>query len=140
MKVTNLAHKILLLKGERTSAALCAGAEISRETFSKIQRGDSTIKLSTLKLIADFLGATKEQWLELVIAWVKEQIGDEAKYLRIEPLNAPMDNVTEDAKKLNELLASFSELERHEIIICLHKLVTSFMGKKSTNGARKKRI
>lgn len=114
-----------MLKGKRTSAEVVEGAKISRETFGKIQRGD-TVKLTTLKSIAVFLGASRQQWLELVIAWIKEEIGDEAKYLQIHPLSAPRVEGSEDASKINELLASFSESDRHQIVICLHKLISAF--------------
>lgn len=135
--MTELAHKLSLLKGKRTSAEIIKGAKISRETFAKIQRGH-TVKLSTLKSIADFLGASRQQWLELVIAWINEEIGEDAKYLQIFPLDLPRSGVSDDAKKLIELLEPFSSSDRHQIVICLHKIISVFSPRKSSSRLKRK--
>jgi len=74
---TDLSVLIRRLKGRRSTAEVVRGAGVSRETFRKIERGQ-TVKLDTLKAIADSLNVSNEAWRQLVIGWIKAEIGQHA--------------------------------------------------------------
>jgi transcriptional regulator with XRE-family HTH domain len=84
--MSELSAKIAALKGSRRTSHLVRGADVSRATFRKIELGQS-IKLSTLKEIAKALTVDESapEWLDLLVAWIKSEVGYDSRKLWIEP-------------------------------------------------------
>ena len=59
--MSELSAILSLLKGNRTTQEIVNGADLSRETFRKLERGQG-VKLSTLRDIASYLKLTRPQW------------------------------------------------------------------------------
>ena len=49
---------------------------VSRATIAAVETG-KPIKLETLKLIGQAIALTPRQWVDLVIEWMKDCLGDE---------------------------------------------------------------
>ena len=49
---------------------------VSRTTIVQMESG-RPVKLDTLRLLATAAKATRQEWLALVIAWVKDSLGEE---------------------------------------------------------------
>lgn len=115
---TELSNRIKLLKGDRTTADIVKGANVSRETFRKIERGD-TVKLSTLMDIADFLDADDQQRTGLVIAWVKIEIGPHAKQVQLSTSNAALHDGSDEAKEIQSIVAELSAFDRKQVMLVM---------------------
>ena len=118
--MSDLSAKIAVLKGKRKTSHVVQGADVSRATFRKIELGQS-IKLSTLREIARALGVTDEspEWLELVVAWIKTEVGLDAHRLWIEPRDtqpsALRDVPASDTAKAMMLFTELNSADRIEI-------------------------
>ena len=100
-----------------TGAAAKCG--VSRETIRKLRTGEST-KLSTLKSICQAIGTPTEEWVAIVIAWVRQELGDEAESVYIES-KAPNNSSLRDGAQSIEsqaikLFHDLTDVERDEII------------------------
>ena len=115
---SELAHRISLLKGNRSSADIVKGADVSRETFRKIERGES-VKLSTVLKIAEFLDADKTQRNEIVVAWFKLEAGDEAKHIRFTFENSALSDKSDEAAQIASLVSQLDTMDRKQIIMAL---------------------
>lgn len=83
---------------------------ISRESLSRLERGDFT-KWSTVKKIAAGLGATQKQHLEILAAWVKLEVGEDSRKLIIEPKSEdPMSLSDKSASITAKAMTLFNEL------------------------------
>lgn len=107
-EVNELSRLIALLRGTIPIVKILKGADVSRETFRKIQHG-LPVKLGTLMDIADFLKTTEAQRTELVIAWIKLEIGRHAQRISIQPRTQKQDEPDEIATLLKQLTAADRE-------------------------------
>jgi transcriptional regulator with XRE-family HTH domain len=116
---SELSHQISLLKGHHTSAEIVKGADVSKETFRKIERGEP-VKLSTLRKIANFLKATDAQWGKLVEAWIKLGVGpEEARHLRFHYHSQELRDDASDSEQIAQLAKQLNPTERKQIILAI---------------------
>lgn len=122
--MSELSNKLAALKGKHTTAEIVEKLGISRETFRRIERGDS-VKLSTLKEIANVLGVKDEDWIELIIAWIKLEIGQDAQKMWIEPKEqkaSKLHDAQESAQaKAMMLFNQLNSEDRHQIILAMER-------------------
>lgn len=84
--MSDLSAHISKLRGTLSSTEAAAKGGQSRETFLRIQRGEGrSVKLSSLRKIADGYKLPQAEWLSLLVAWIKDHIGTDATRLWIEP-------------------------------------------------------
>ncbi len=116
---SELSHKISILKADRTSAEIVKNADVSRETFRKIERGES-VKLSTIKKIADYLKASDEQWRQLVIAWIKLEIGPEdSRHIHLSHETTAINDKLADSEQILQLASQLDSSDRKQIILAM---------------------
>lgn len=116
---SELAYTIGKLKGDRTSTEIVKRAGVSRETFRKIELGES-VKLSTIKKIADFLGASQDQWWQLVISWIKLEIGAEAsRHIHISHSATPTSHKDADCEQILEMVRQLDAHDRKQITLAM---------------------
>lgn len=107
--MNELGRKLKLLRGDRLAVDVARMAGLSRETIRKVEDGVS-VKFSTLRQIASALRVSKKEWVDLVWAWVRKEVG------------ADYEKLFEDSGltvEERELLALFRELlpqERNQLL------------------------
>ncbi|HEU5123927.1 MAG TPA: hypothetical protein VFW05_07675 [Verrucomicrobiae bacterium] len=128
--MSELSAKLSDFKGQRKTSDIIAAAGISRETFRKIERGQPT-RLDTLRQISQAMKLSEDQWMELMIAWIKSQLGDQSSKLEIRPLSEssvlknrarnPVDDVMMLFTNLNaaERIDIIKAMQRKEVRACL---------------------
>ena len=116
-----LSTLIATYKGNHTSAELIAGAKISRETFRKIERGQS-VKLKTLNAIAVFLDLDHSAWIKLVIAWMRIEAGDDAKWIELtarQTANLKEEGPDGIETEITKLVTQLSASDRRQIVLTI---------------------
>jgi transcriptional regulator with XRE-family HTH domain len=113
-----LSRQITLLKGNRTTAEIIRGADVSRETYRKLERGMS-VKLDTLMNIADYLDVTEDQRTNLVNAWVELEIGKHARHISIRPSAVSNTAELKDAQEIQSILKQLSPYDRQQLILAM---------------------
>jgi transcriptional regulator with XRE-family HTH domain len=83
-RMSELSNKIKALRGDLSAEEAGQKAGVSRESFYRIERGGS-VKFETLRAIAKAFELPEADWLELVAAWLRSEIGEDANKLWIEP-------------------------------------------------------
>jgi transcriptional regulator with XRE-family HTH domain len=128
--MSELSAKLALLKGDRKTSEIIKDAGIARETFRKIERGDS-VKLSTLRDISTAMDLTPTEWTDLIIAWLKTEAGPESRNLIIETRGQPPSLHDQPDSQVSAAMALFQNLnaaereditkamERKEVRACL---------------------
>lgn len=127
--MSELSARLAALKNHVQTAEIIKLAGVSRETFRKIERGDS-VKLKTLHQIAKALKADEEQWIELVIAWLKTEAGPAAAKIWIQSktpstLKDARESQSTQALMLFETLNAadraevIKTMQRKEVITCI---------------------
>lgn len=71
-----LAEHIKSLRGNRNYVQFAKDTGSNRQTLKDIEDGKSVL-IETVKQIADACGVDSGQWLSILIAWIRLQIGDE---------------------------------------------------------------
>lgn len=120
--MSELSAKISEFKGQRQTSEIIESAGISRQTFRKIELGDS-VKLSTLRAISNAIGATDEQWLELLVAWLKNEAGTEARKIWIES-RADKAKESHQPSGTARAMMAFEQLnagEREQILLAMQR-------------------
>ncbi len=82
--MSELSNKVKALRGKMSAEEAGQKCGLSRESFYRVERGGS-VKFESLRDIATGLHATESDWLEMIVAWLKYQIGEDAQKLWIEP-------------------------------------------------------
>lgn len=73
-------------RGLSQSAVARSAGGLSRAVIVAMEKGQP-VKLATLKLAANAMSVPRHEWLSLVIAWVRDALGDElANEFVIKPL------------------------------------------------------
>ena len=117
--MSELSVILSLFKGARTTQEIVDGAGLSRETFRKLERGQG-VKLSTLRDIANYLKLSRAQWLALVAAWIKLEIGEaDAKSIQI--IANETAAVPREVRQLQELALQLPPAELHQVILALSR-------------------
>lgn len=122
--MSELSAKLATLKRARKTKEIIAAAGVSRQTFRKIELGES-VKLSTLKEIALALGVTSDspEWLELVVAWIKTEVGHDSRKLWIEARdsNVLRESGESDTARAMMLFSELTAADRVEIIKAMQR-------------------
>ena len=114
--MSELANLIKLLRGNKTAADIVRNADVSRETFRKIEAGE-VVKLSTIKKISDYLGADQGQWHDLIIAWCRMQIPKEdVRHIQFIHGGGAMNDSTSDSEQILKLALQLDTQDRKQII------------------------
>lgn len=107
-----------------TNAEAADKCGVARETIRKLRTGGTT-KLSTLQSICAVMGTSREDWVEIVMAWTLQELGTEATHLRIESRGADTSQLREGPASLeSQAIALFHELnadDRIEIIKAMQR-------------------
>ena len=82
--MSELSNKIRSLRGKLSAEEAADKCKLSRESFYRMERGGS-VKLATLKQIAQGFEVPETEWLELLTAWIRTEVGLDAGKLWIEP-------------------------------------------------------
>lgn len=108
--MSELSAKLAGLKSGRKTTEVLEFVKVSRQTFRRIERGES-VKLSTLKAIATAFKVTDTEWLDLLVAWLKTEAGYDARKLWIEPKDSSVSALRDiDAGQVARATMLFSEL------------------------------
>ena len=78
-----LSNKIKAIRGALSADVAAKRCGLSRESFYRIERGGS-VKYETLKQISVGFGLSQTDWLELLVAWLKTEAGEDESKLWIE--------------------------------------------------------
>lgn len=113
--MSELSHLIKAFQGNYTNAQVLAGAGVSRETYRKLQCGTS-VKLSTLRDISRFLKLDESKWRQLVIAWIRLEIGPDAKHIHIEPSPHPIRERDDQSREICTLAAQLSLQDQKHVL------------------------
>lgn len=81
--MSELSNKIKSIRGSMSAEDAGVKCGLSRESFYRIERG-GTVRIDTLRDIAKGFGLEEDQWLELLVAWLKMQAGNDSYKLFIE--------------------------------------------------------
>ena len=131
---SELSAKFKSIRGELSAEQVAAKANLSRESVYRIERGVS-VKLETLRQIALALKLTEADWLELLSAWIRSELGLEASKLWIEPRDSSVSKLKEagedqvamamvyfrqlNSRDRDEVLKA---MQRPEVRACLHSI------------------
>ena len=74
--MSHLSEKISRLQGDLTQEQMAKRCGVSRNVFSYLAKGQS-VKLSTLRKIANAFQLSRTAWLDLLIAWIRAEIGED---------------------------------------------------------------
>jgi transcriptional regulator with XRE-family HTH domain len=130
--MSELGNKIRRIRGTVSQAEFADRAGLSLRTISKLEAGDS-VRLDTVRRIAATCDLSDADRLELVISWIKLEIGDDYFKMIVEPKAAAA--VVKDSeslvgkiqRRLQDVPSKYQEqiylmLERPEILRCLEHL------------------
>jgi len=80
----------LRLARRMTQKEVCMRAKVSPRTMSVLEgasrRSTRIPKLITLRRVVDLYGVTAAEWAEVACLWAKVRLGEDAAFLRIEPM------------------------------------------------------
>jgi hypothetical protein len=71
-----LSEHIKSLRGKRNYVEFATVTHVNRQTLKDIEDGKSVL-IETVKRIADACGVDAAQWLSILIAWIRLQVGDQ---------------------------------------------------------------
>lgn len=114
----NLSDQIGALRGSSTFSEFSKKTKVNRQTLTELERGES-VKLSTLKLIAENCGISQMEWIYLLIGWIRAEIGDENfSLLTVSPAMLPWaSGHTPTPKALfTRIFAALSDNEQRQIL------------------------
>lgn len=124
--MSELGHKVKLLREERklTGKAAASKTGISRESILRIESGDN-VKLDTLRQIATGYKVSKSQWNELLICWLKLELGPDSKNLIIETREDGPSTLHDSTASLTaEAMMLFTDLttrDREQIVLTMKR-------------------
>lgn len=73
--MSELGNKLKLLRGDASMEEVAARAGVNLRTYWRAEHG-VPVKIETLDRISRALPATSEQWVALLMAWIRDQIGE----------------------------------------------------------------
>lgn len=104
-----------LIRGKTVkSVAESIDAGPSRETLRRVL-GGASVKLSTLRDLAVGLHVSKAQWIEIVCAWARSEIGEDQKKISIRP-RAGRTIAPSQLASATKLFSALPASERKQII------------------------
>ncbi|MGN6644106.1 MAG: helix-turn-helix domain-containing protein [Verrucomicrobiota bacterium] len=121
-EMKDLSVIIRKLRGELSQVEMAAKCGVSPRTITNLENGES-VKLDTLRAIRMAYRATDSEWLRMLAAWAKAEIGPDAAYMWIEPIENEKkvkDNNT-DAKKIQRKIHELNAEERRQLLLLLQR-------------------
>lgn len=121
-----LSDLITSLRGPRSLPKLAKACGLSMRTVAGLSRGES-VRLNTLRQIASKCHCSDSQWKELLLAWIRLEIGEED----FQNLDIQAATTNSDTKKLinqfsrlntDDQASVLKTLERRELLNCLADL------------------
>jgi transcriptional regulator with XRE-family HTH domain len=122
--MSSLSNALEALIGNRSHNEVAKLSGISRASISKIIAGDS-VKLSTLRVLAESLHVSEEDWLELVVAWIRGEItAQDAQKLIIQPTDPKSRIREEEADQIALAMMKYRALpadQRQELLLAMDR-------------------
>lgn len=120
--MSELSNKIRLLRGDISAEEAGRRVGLSRESFYRMERGGS-VKLATLRQLAQGLAVSESDWLDLLVAWLRQEAGQDAGKLIIDTqAMSPLKDASESQSA--RALALFNQLnaeDRHQVLLLLQR-------------------
>lgn len=129
--VSELATRIKKLRGDLTQEEFAVKCKLGTRTIAGLEALDENVRLKTLRQIRKACGLSTEEWLDLLISWLKVHLGIDFYELKIEKVPNPrgkwilhdrtdqdvlrLFNTLEDADKTQVL----KTMQRKEVLACL---------------------
>ena len=130
--MSELGNKVKLIRGDLSQADFAKKTGLGLRTINKLEAGEP-VRLDTVNQIAAAFALPDADRLNLVISWIKLEIGDDFQKLTIEPKNSSL--TMKDAETLlgkiqvrvRDVPRKYQELilltvQRPEILRCLENL------------------
>jgi transcriptional regulator with XRE-family HTH domain len=118
----SLGAKLRFLRGKRRANEIADKTGLSRESVYRIERGDP-VKLATVKELADAMEATRAEKLDLLVAWAKQMLGNDAPDLVIKARSGEKPEhcsvFERQTAQVNSLLEGLNETQVEHLILAL---------------------
>jgi transcriptional regulator with XRE-family HTH domain len=120
--MNDLSVKIRKLRGKLSQREMAEKCGVSLKTIVNLEHGDS-VKLNTLNDIANSQNIKNDTWLELVAAWIKNTIGEDATRILIEPKyqNESLHDKDSEVMQLNFLIRDLHAEDRNQLLLLLKR-------------------
>jgi transcriptional regulator with XRE-family HTH domain len=119
--MSELGNRIKDLRGDISQSAFAEKTGLSLRTISKIEAGEP-VRLDTIQQIARSLRLSKTERQQLLISWVRLELGAEVQYLVIEPKGNA--DILQDAMslpaKIQALVTEVPSNLQEELLRSLH--------------------
>jgi len=116
--MSELSNKIQSILGDMKAVAAGKLCDLSRESFYRIERGES-VGYETLLKIKKGFKLNQNDWLELLVAWLKQEAGADAPYLIIQAREVSpsmlRDNEASQVAKAMMLFTDLNLADRQEV-------------------------
>ncbi|MGN6556335.1 MAG: helix-turn-helix domain-containing protein [Verrucomicrobiota bacterium] len=118
----DLSVVIRKLRGDLSQAQMAEKCGVSPRTITNLENGAS-VKLDTLHVIRKACQIKDPEWLELLAAWAKAEIGMDSARLWIEPITGDkkMNDQPKDVSKLEMLIHDLNAEERRQLLLLLQR-------------------
>lgn len=130
--MSELGNRIKSIRASESQLGFAKKAGLSLRTICKLEAGES-VRLATIRQIAEALNLLEIERLDLIVLWLKLELGEDYKKLNIEPKSGS--SSLKDADHLlgrlqlflNEVPRKYQEqiclaVQRPEILRCLQSL------------------
>ncbi len=118
--MNDLSVKIRSLRGKSSQADMAKKCGVSTKTITNLEKGDS-VKLETLRSIKDAYRLKDGDWLELVTAWIKKEVGADAAKMWIEPIERQGNDQSSEAMRLQAMIHDLNAEERRQLLFLLQR-------------------
>jgi transcriptional regulator with XRE-family HTH domain len=113
-----LSDQIRALRGKTTFSRFAQKTMVNRQTLTELEDG-SSVKLSTLQLIAEKCNLGQREWINLLIGWIRAEIGEpNFSLLNVSPstLNWAVQQKSGRAVLCSKAFASLSDEDQRQIL------------------------
>jgi hypothetical protein len=115
--MSELSNKIKAIRGVLSAEEAGVKCGLSRESFYRVERGGS-VKIETLRDIAKGFHISENEWLDLLVAWLKHEAGADAEMLFIESKRGGSklhDHESSQVQRAMSLFTNLNPTDRAEI-------------------------
>ena len=116
-----LSDQIRALRRNTTFLEFSQKTKVNRQTLTELEAGGS-VKLSTLEAISDACGLRRSEWIDLLIGWIRAEIGEEKfSLLKVTPATLPWASGQKPTPEVlfSEIFISLSSKEQLEILLTM---------------------
>src|SRR5258707_1226791 len=118
--MSELSHLVRVFKGDKPTSAILKGADVSRETFRKIDHGQS-VKLATLRSISKYLRLSQDQWRQIVMAWVKLEIGSDARHIQLVQTADALHGRADKSHQIQNVAAQLEPSDQKQVLLAMSR-------------------